>query len=257
LLPLNALTYLPFEVLRPFGITLTLVLLSLVLPRERPQRRADDYYPFFALTALGASWLARANNGGALNTLLPVCAALALMLGLAFDRLLAATKALPEGRQAAASGVLYLLALAQLLALAYNPFAQLPSQQQRQSSDALLAVLSQIDGDVFIPSKAYLSTMTGKAPTAATVNLFELNGHFTTAGLDEQRATPIAQAIAAALASRRYALLVVDNVDASLFGPELDAYYQPVRFPQLEGHNAYFSVHTWMANTELKFYVPR
>lgn len=145
-----------------------------------------------------AAAVGRAHPGGYDNTLLPACAAAALVFGVALARLLSM-----GGKLALVAGALGVL---QFALLAYDPRAQLPTEEDRTRGAALVSTLRATPGEVWMPDHGYLAVRAGKRPSAhgmAVIDLLRSN--------DRATAQRFVDELVRAIDERRYAAIVLDQ----------------------------------------------
>ena len=120
--------------------------------QDQEQRR---FYAAFAAVMVGTGLVGRMISGAYLNALLPACAGLAVLLGLALHE---AQSRLPAGeRRAPLETMLLGAVLLQLAMLAWDPRAQLPTAADRQAGERLNARLARLGPSVVVPSHPYLA----------------------------------------------------------------------------------------------------
>lgn len=115
------------------------------------------FYGFALAATLVTSWLSRIHWGGYENTLLPICAMLSLLAAIWLHRF--ASAAARDVRLiwlACGAGV------AQFVALAYDPFGQLPPARDLAAGRELVSRIAKTPGEVFIPRHPYLGRLAGK-----------------------------------------------------------------------------------------------
>lgn len=197
-----------------------------VLARFRGAQAAKTPPAAAAIHGLGlaglvlAAWLSRAHVGGYDNTLMPACAAAALVFGPALARTLEA-----RGLVALGAGV---LALGQFWLLRYDPRAQLPTEDDRVAGEALVERLRAVEGQVWIPDHGYLAERAGKRALAHGMTLIDL-----LQSSDHARAQLVADELARALAEKRFAVVVLDQ-DWSNDLPALAQGYERSELPYVD-----------------------
>ncbi len=193
----------------------TLVCLAPALVLAWARRRSVDYGPVFVLPAACAglwlaSWISRAHVGGFDNTLLQACLAAALLVGPALERTLALA-----ARSAALGALLVLL---QALVIART--VRIPSAADRAAGEELVAKLRAVDGEVWMPDHGYLAERAGKQGSGHAMGILDL-----LQGSDRATAQRFVSALHAALAGKRWAVIVLDQ-DWSTDLPELAQNYR-------------------------------
>ncbi len=157
---------------------------SLVYPvsllRGRNWKKAG-FYALLMTGMVGASWIARMHTGNYSNVLIPAFAVTALVFPLGLRALVpdvfsgARTDgAGSEKRFALSDYLVVFVCIGQFVNLVYNPFAQVPSAEDRIAGDNLVRKIEKIDGDVFIPCHGYLSILSGKKSYAHVMALSDV-----------------------------------------------------------------------------------
>jgi len=170
----------------------------------RPERPSSFvFYGTLAVAMVGAAWISRLHGGGWLNVLQPAHAILALLFGLG----LATTPAL-RARFAWPAGALYVLPVAQLGLLAYDPAGHIPTADDVKDGEAFVAGLRALEGDVYTPMHGELGTLAGKREFAHDGYLLTIlqSMHGSVIG-------PLVGDFHQALASRRFSAIVLDYED--------------------------------------------
>ncbi len=150
------------DLLRSFPIAAPLALAALVDITLREDRRTRWFHLSFAVGLIAIIFIARIHPGGWTNTLIPACAAIALLFGLAVGRLDLAADTFRAGVRQSALVSLYLLVIVQLAMLAYDPRKHLPSDADRAAGQRFIAQIESIDGDVYVPHHGYYAMLAGK-----------------------------------------------------------------------------------------------
>lgn len=134
------------------------------------------FYQWLAifLGALCGSFLTRVKVGGYDNVLLPLFAVMAILFGMGLNDLI-----LKNGTQLSLNGswsanISLLACLIQFVVLLYNPFAQLPSAKDQAAGFELIEMISNVEGEVFLPDHGYLSRLAGKMTYAHHSEIWEI-----------------------------------------------------------------------------------
>jgi Dolichyl-phosphate-mannose-protein mannosyltransferase len=118
------------------------------------------YYATAATGLIASAWVSRLHAGGYANVLMPAYAAIALLTGLTYARLV-------NGRaRRLASPLLGATLLLQLGLLAYPPGAQIPTRADRAAGDQLIAQLRALPGPVIVFRHPWYATIAGKGTSA-------------------------------------------------------------------------------------------
>lgn len=194
------------------AISLTFLLFLMVLSR----RKDFAFYALMFTGLVGASWLISNYYGSYVNDRIPALAAISVLFGLgayamtSFDRGGVLEKAPPGEERRSFSQLLLvnfvlLACVLQLLVLVYNPLDQLPSDEDTRAGDALVTLLEQVDGEVFVPGSGYIARQAGKKSSAHVVAFGDvLNAR-------DQQAEALEQEYLDAVDDRRYDLIVLDS----------------------------------------------
>ena len=177
---------------------------------------------FHALTAaglIGAGVGARIHAGGYVNVLIPAFAGAAIYAGLGLHVLLerggvsGGLNPLKDGRAAAPPGVFPALVALGLLAglgqfwlLRYPPLEQVPGRADQAAGDALVALVTGIDGEVYIPYHGYLAVLAGKTTQAQGMALEDVFRSTDEDGRDALKAE-----IREAIQGRRFEAIILDG----------------------------------------------
>jgi hypothetical protein len=176
--------------------------------------------PFALAGFVLAAWISRAHVGGYDNTLIPACAAAALLFGPALQRGLEAARPIALGAAA--------LALGQFELLRYDPRAQLPTADDLVAGEALVDDLRAVEGELWIPDHGYLAERAGKQALAHGMTLIDL-----LQSSDAATAQRVFGEITQALETKRFAAIVLDqDWDADL--PLLARNYARREIPYVE-----------------------
>ncbi len=195
----------------------TLVLLALAWSLAPAAGRTKARLPaIFAVGLCVQSLIERMHAGAYDNVFLPALLAAALALGPALVFVLAGGSL--RGLSAAA------LALAQLGLLAYDPGKQLPTPADQAAGERILADLSTARGEVFIPYHDYLARRLARGASVHAMAIIDLLH-----SSDRTVATRFVAHLEAALASRRWSLIVLDDPSWEAYLPALLANYRRTR----------------------------
>ena len=196
----------PFaDLLAPWPIAVALIVLAAACTGVRPRERDDSYLLIVTVLLTAAIWFVRAHAGANLNALIPLYAWMAVLVGIAMDRLLrwtAAHAVVVSGRPGAAtlSGALWLLVCLQLAAHLYRP-AEIP-RGDPVARQRFLGALRATPGDVWVVDHSYDSILAGK-PVHADMDALD-------AVLGRGYKPALAQ-FAQEIGSRHFAAVVLDR----------------------------------------------
>jgi hypothetical protein len=178
----------------------------------RPTLRSP--WPYYACAATGmiaAAWVSRLHTGGYANVLMPAFAAIAMLAGLTWGRVL-------KRRRRPMTLLLLLSALLlQLSLLAYPLGAQIPTAADRAAGTRLIARLRTLPGPVVVIRHPWYSTQAGKGVFAQEEAIGDVLRSGASRGARAMRAS-----LHDALNTYHVQAVVLDGPwDAQLFGPEL------------------------------------
>ncbi|MFZ0091855.1 MAG: glycosyltransferase family 39 protein, partial [Solirubrobacteraceae bacterium] len=189
--------------------------------RRPPLRSWTTYYALGAAGLIGSAWISRLHTGGYDNVLMPAYAAIALLAGLTYGRLLAAR----PGRIVAP--LLLVVVLVQLGLLVYPISAQIPTAADRAAGATLIARLRALPGPVVVLRHPWYATVVGKGAFAQAEAMGDVLRSAATRGGRALRAS-----LAGALNANGVQAVVLDGTfDARLLGPELARDFRLQRTP--------------------------
>lgn len=190
---------------------------------EGVEGRGEDV-AFFAAVFLGlfgSAWAARSHAGSFLNDLMPAYLAMALGGGLLLGR--ARTWG---AERPAASGALALLALLQMLSLAYNPKRVVPPRQNLAAGRMVVRRLAQIPGDVFVPYHPNLAERAGKPVHTHMAGIVDV-----VRGDPDGWGSRLRAALHAAIREKRFAAIVLEQPKVTFLDEETERLVEEVYGP--------------------------
>jgi hypothetical protein len=160
---------------------------------------------FYAAATAGivaGAWMGRLHSGGWENVVIPAYAFLTVVFALGLREILAGS-----WRPAAAGvAVAACLVIAQFRLLAYDPRAQLPSDDDRRAGQALVDLLERTPGEVWLFDHGYLPSLAGRQPHAPAAALWDILRADT-----GEVGEALRREIDAALAEGRFAAIIIDS----------------------------------------------
>jgi hypothetical protein len=189
-----------------------------ILSRSAASRGRKTFYLLLGAGMVGTSYFGRLHEGGYENVLMPADAFLAVMFGIATSGWLSA------GHQASPSespgtsdrpgreSLVYAAWILQFGLLLYNPRAQIPRSADADAGRSLVRILSEVQGDVLIPSHGYLAVMAGKESHAHLMAIRDV-----TRGRGGEKKELLIGEILDELGGRRFGAVVLD---AASFGED-------------------------------------
>jgi len=228
----------------PVAAVAAVFFLARPAPRDRETRA---FYAVFTALMIGTAYYSRLIVGAYVNALLPACAALAVLFGLAVHE---ARRALgspaPEAR--AAETALWAAAALQFAVLLFNPLAHVPTRADADAGTRLVATIAGLGGDVLVPSHPYLVVRAGGRAHTHSMAIGELS-----LGGETAFARDLKARWRQALCERRFSAVLMDG--AFPFLPELNAAYREERRLGELGE-AFFTVSGARTRPEV-LYLPR
>jgi hypothetical protein len=194
-----AILYLPFDLLKPLGIAAMLCVLAVLLRPVRWMQATGFFYAWITVLIVGSIGFARAHDGSNLNTVMPVYAWMAVLLGLALARLMTLETS------PVLACLVWLMVIAQMAQHLYRPVQFDPGADTLARREAFLDILRATPGDVWLTNHSYDSVMAGKAPHAEMDAL--------DAALDTDPA--LAADVRATIAQRHFTAIFLDRVPDS------------------------------------------
>jgi hypothetical protein len=198
---------LPFwtrDLLTPLPVAVASVALYLVyLAWCKPR---DLAYHALAVGMVGAAWASRLRWGGYSNVLIPAHAVIAILFGMALHRVLELCSAEDLRHGPALQSLVYAACLIQLGRMIYDPFHRIPMREDREAGARVVAEISSLRGDVFVPSAGYLARLAGKPPSAHSAALYDV-----LRGPDGEVREGLVSEITRAFGEKRFAAIVLDS----------------------------------------------
>lgn len=165
-IPRAFVLFVPLDIFGPLPVSSALILAAVLLapPQWRSLRTA--YYGGLLILLVGAIGFVRAHVGANVNAVIPVYAWMAVVTGLAVDRLLlrfcSPSAELSARNAALASSVVWLALTIQLLGHIYQPGRWIPARSVLPYRDALLSAVRNTPGDVWLTDHPFDGVLAGK-----------------------------------------------------------------------------------------------
>ena len=201
-----------FPIAAPFAVA---ALIDIII---RDERRTRWFHLCFALGMIGITFIARIHPGGWTNTLIPACASIALLFGLAIGRLDLAADTFRSAVRRSALISVYILAIVQFSILAYSPGKHLPSDADRLAGQRFIAQIKSIDGDIYLPHHGYYCTLAGKRSFAHFQAIRDVWSSREHSAIYNKMTASIRDAIT----NCRFAAIIVDR---DFFSEDMQAHY--------------------------------
>jgi hypothetical protein len=170
--------------------------------------------------AVASSFLSRVKIGGYDNVLLPMFVIFCIFTGAGLSRILTLIHGGASGRT---EPFVYVACLIQLVILAYNPFAQIPSKEDLIEGNQLVVYLSNIDGQVYLPDHGYLLSRSGKNSYAHHAAIWDV---LRTDQITEGKEILDTQ-LEGTIQSQLFDFIIMDE-EGNFCCPDIDTYYTRV-----------------------------
>lgn len=114
------------------------------------------------LGALLGTFISRVKIGGYDNVLLPMFSILSILAGLGLGDLYKKSQLGKDENKNRVDVIIHIACLIQLIILFYNPFVQIPSENDLVEGERILQMLTEEEAKIYIPDHGYLSRMAGR-----------------------------------------------------------------------------------------------
>jgi hypothetical protein len=181
-----------------------------------------SFYQWLSILAgaLAGTFVTRVKIGGYDNVLLPTYAIFSILFGLGLNGLLNIIAQVSAEHRGRVKIFIQVACLFQLLILAYNPYAQLPTKADREAGRYLVQFLSEVDGEVYLPDHGYLGTLAGKGTYAHHSAIWDV--------VRTRRQTDgkilLAESLSEAIRQQRFDVIILDS-EANYCCLEIEDYY--------------------------------
>ncbi len=229
----------------PIACILSLFYLYALL--KNTNKRNFLFYLLMSMGMLGTAWFSRLHLGGYDNVLFPAYAALSILFGLGAFKVFEFFRAASADKRRLIQFSFYLVFIMQFLVLAYNPRAQIPTQNDLDAGYVFIEIMAQLPGDIIVPYHSYLPTLAGKKSHAHHQPVSDV-----IRGDDSPAKDRLLDEINRAITSKKFNALILD---APWFPELTERYY--VRQRKVFGNANVFWTLTGMRTTPQMIYVPR
>lgn len=241
------LTFWTKDLLPQIGLALCLAIAGMIATASVDRAAAAIYGAVF-LGLVGSAWAARLHSGSFRNVDLPAFAVLCILapIGVARLRDMLATRLVPVTKPGAvhiATGAMLVL---QLIALAYNPQAAVPSRLDTAAGERFLAYLAAADGDVLLPDLPFVQARTGKRTYGLGMAASDV-----LRGPDSSGRRALRESLAEAIRARRFSAIVLNERGANI----PPALHESYRFAGriFDDRTSFFPVTGWPTRPNLVF----
>lgn len=182
-------------------------------------RCSELFWPAVFVGMIGGAYRSRLQTGGYDNVLLPAFAVLAILLGLAVNRLMAVAERRSGLAWRFGEASLYVACLIQMALLWYDPRAQVPTAADRAAGEHLVSVLDNLPGDVLVTHHGYLPMMVGKPSHAHMMQVYDI------LKVSDEQSAKLADQFRTAIRARTFGAIVLDDAASYFFMQDIDAAY--------------------------------
>lgn len=221
-------------------VVLVIAFFAIAGLRSGADRSRTLFHLAYALGMIGTSWSV-VQVGGYKNDLVPAYAGIAVLFGLALQRLL-------EQRQSIRVGALLALCTFQFALLWYPIPPQLPSQKDLVAGRALVQQVRTQTGDVYLPFHPEIALMGGKRPFASWSAMYQLEGNY--GGGDVRLAGRVKTEFMRAMERRQFSLIILDQEPNWIWG-DPERHYSRVEGPVFPDEDVFWPVTGWQTRPEL------
>ena len=208
------------DILTPLSIAFAVCLVYAVVLLSS-FRRNSLFYPMSAAGMIGASWYSTLIAGAYANDLIPACAAIAIMFGLATHKAMETSGYLPAEKRPMGEVAICVLCLIQFGCLLYNPLRQIPTKRDLAAGRALIRTMAAMNGEVLLPFHGYIPVLAGKASAAHEQAVSD-----TIAMADPKATASLVSELKRGLQARRFSAIITDR---GWFQQDLQRYYEKQR----------------------------
>lgn len=184
---------------------------------SKKSRLLQDIFIFFGLFA--ASYISRMHSAGYTNTLIPVCAGIAIYFGIGIG---SASKAI--GKDGKLKIILYLAILLQFLGLAYIPWKYIPTDENKQQGEKLMEIISGFGGEVYLADHPWYLEKAGKPIQAQDMAVRDI----LRVGIADKWKKILVADMEKAVEEQKYDAFILDWKEFPLRVPDFEEHYRLV-----------------------------
>ena len=233
----------------PIPITLLIVGAYLLINLIRGKKEGDKsivFYIFFSAGMIGVSWAALIHPGGAKNVLVPGYSVIAILFGLAIQKL----SILLKGVLLSKSTLLFVCTIQ--FAMLYFPIQGLiPTKQDLLAGQSLVSEIQKQPGDVYVHFHPEIPLMAGKPTYADWVNTYQLEGGF--GGGDIKETNRVKSEFIRAMATQKFSMIILDK-DINWVWGHPEKYYYMSKDPVFDNPNVFWPVIGFQIRPTIKMY---
>jgi hypothetical protein len=142
-------------------------------------RSKKDQYLFFLwlsilISAMATTFMTGIKVGADVNAYIPIYAIISILFGLGLNELLKRKNQLPTSPLKSLEVVILFACFSQFFSLHSNPHYLVPTDSDLRAWNGLVKLISEVDGEVYIPDHGYISSLAGKNSYAHTSAIWDV-----------------------------------------------------------------------------------
>jgi 4-amino-4-deoxy-L-arabinose transferase-like glycosyltransferase len=208
------------DLLAPMPIACLLALVSLLPGDPHAPKHRSLILGAFLAGGVVIFWMVRSRVGTFLNDIIPAYLAVAVLAGIGIERILRIPRDLKG--PSFVPGAALALTIIQFWLLRYDPLVHIPSHEDREAGERIVAQLRSIPGEIFLPHHGYLAEMAGKRSFAHTLAIDNIRSE--DPGPYKEL---LERQMLAGLAQKRFGAVIVESDGWGL--GSIQEYYRPAR----------------------------
>lgn len=162
------------DLIKPIPILISLYIYFLLFAKKYLTDKRYTFYIVISICIILGCLPYRTIRYGNSNALMPAFIILAIVSGIAFFLIKTQLETSSLDIKNKLKIMFYFVVIIHFILLIYTPVEVLPTETQRANEEKLIAEISKIKGEVFIPSHSYLATFAGKRESAHISGLDDL-----------------------------------------------------------------------------------
>jgi 4-amino-4-deoxy-L-arabinose transferase-like glycosyltransferase len=175
------------------------------------------FYFLMLIGMVGSSWLVRIRTGSYDNVLFPAYAIISILFGLGVHSAFKITQVMSLDKRRVMEIYIYLICIIQFACLLYSPSRQIPTQKDLEAGKKLINMMTQIEGEIFIPCHGYLPVLAGKKSYAQWVAVEDVLGG------GSESSFKLNNEIREAISKKKFSVIILDHLN--WFSKEVEKNY--------------------------------
>jgi len=167
------LSFWSYDIFKHTSIMFLFSLLWFIYLLKEKNKKTITFYVALMLGIISAAWMQRLHLGGFVNANIPFYAIFSMffLIGLSFIQQKIGIQIETKNKILV---IFLILIISQLLALNYNPFKAIPTEEDLIAGRKIIEKIKKIEGEIFIPNHNYLLRFAGKKTYAHWVGFLDL-----------------------------------------------------------------------------------